>query len=74
VAGARAIAQAAAFLGLVAGFWHIHWVAGVVVLGSSLIALGVHSAGFTALEWRPSALDQDDPPKQRSEDGDAHGS
>ena len=50
VAGARAIAQGAAFLGVVAGFWHIHWIAGAVVLGSSLVAVGVHSAGFTALE------------------------
>jgi hypothetical protein len=75
VVGARAIAQGAAFLGLVAGFWHLHWLAGAVVLGSSLIAVGVHSAGFTALESQPSTLDQDDPPaKQHSEDGDADGS
>jgi hypothetical protein len=75
VAGARAVAQGAAFLGLVAGFWHLHWIAGAVVLGSSLIAVGVHSAGFTALEWQPSTLDQEDPPaKQEPEAADADGS
>ncbi len=65
VAGARAIAQGAAFLGLVAGFWHFDWIAGAVVLGSSLVAVGVHSAGFTALEWQPSKPAQDDPPGEQ---------
>jgi hypothetical protein len=74
VVGAKAIAQGAAFLGLVAGFWHVDWIAGAVVLGSSLIALGVHSAGFTALEL-PSTPDQEEPPgRQRSEQGDADNS
>ena len=62
VAGARAVAQGAAFLGLVAGFWHLDWIAGAVVIASSLVALGVHSAGFTALEWQPGRPAQDDPP------------
>jgi len=67
VFGTRAIAQGAAFLGLVAGFWHLHWIAGAAFLGSSLVALGVHSAGFTALEWQPSKPAQGDPPgEQRS--------
>jgi hypothetical protein len=71
VVGARAIAQGAAFLGLVAGFWHLHWIAGVVVLGSSLVALGVHSAGLTVLELHPSMLGQEEPPdKHHSEAGD----
>jgi hypothetical protein len=47
---ARATAQGSAFVGLVAGFWHIHWIAGVGVLVSAFVALGVHSAGFTRLE------------------------
>jgi hypothetical protein len=69
VVGARAVAQGAAFLGLVAGFWHLHWVAGVVILGTSLVALGVHSAGLTVLELQPSAPEPDDPPrKQLSEE------
>jgi len=47
---AKATAQGSAFVGLVGGFWHIYWIAGVGVLVSALVALGVHSAGFTRLE------------------------
>jgi len=47
---ARSIAQGAAFAGLVGGFWHIHWIAGVAVVVSAVVAVGVHSAGFTHLE------------------------
>jgi Na+(H+)/acetate symporter ActP len=50
VAVARTSAQAAAFVGVVAGFWHIHWIAGVGVLVSALVAVGVQSAGITRLE------------------------
>jgi Na+(H+)/acetate symporter ActP len=50
VAVAKATAQGSAFVGLVAGFWHIHWIAGVGVLVSAFVAMGVHSAGFTRLE------------------------
>lgn len=50
VAVARATAQASAFVGVVAGFWHIHWIAGVGVLVSALVAVGVQSAGITRLE------------------------
>ena len=50
VVGARAVALLAATVGLVAGFWHIHWIAGVAVLVSALVATGVHSAGFIRLE------------------------
>ena len=46
----QAIAQLAAFVGIVAGFWHISWVAGVVMLVAALVAVGVHSAGFVRLE------------------------
>ena len=46
----QVIAQLAAFLGIVAGFWHISWVAGVVMLVAALVAVGVHSAGFVRLE------------------------
>jgi hypothetical protein len=75
VAAARAIAQGAAFLGLVAGFWHLNWIAGAVALGSSLVALGVHSAGFTALELELSAPAHEDPPEeQASRDSEAESS
>ena len=47
---ARAIAQAAAVVGIVAGFWHITWVAGVTFLAAGLVAVGVHSAGFWRVE------------------------
>jgi hypothetical protein len=46
----QALAQLAAFVGIVAGFWHITWVAGVVMLVAGLVAVGVHSAGFVRLE------------------------
>lgn len=55
VAAARSIAMLSAFVGLVAGFWHIHWIAGAGVLGSTLVAVGVHSAGFSKLEFSPEA-------------------
>jgi hypothetical protein len=45
---ARVIAQLAAFVGLVAGFWDITWVAGMTFLVAALVAVGVHSAG----SWR----------------------
>jgi hypothetical protein len=74
VAGARAVAQGAAFLGLVAGFWHLDWIAGAAVIASSLVAVGVHSAGFTALEFQPPKPAQEDSPGEqpssdRPEDG-----
>ena len=47
---ARVIAQFAAFVGVVAGFWHIAWFAGVTFLVAGLVAVGVHSAGFWRLE------------------------
>jgi hypothetical protein len=72
VVGARTIAQGAAFLGLVAGFWHLHWIVGAVFLTSSLIALGVHSAGFTVLELQPSTVAQTG--KGQPDDCDADGS
>jgi hypothetical protein len=46
----RAIAQLVAFVGVVAGFWHIMWLAGVGVLVSGFVAMMVHSAGHFRLE------------------------
>ena len=46
----HAIAQAAAFVGIVAGFWHITWIAGVTFLAAGLIAVMVHSAGYMRVE------------------------
>jgi cation transport ATPase len=51
---ARVVAQLAAFVGIVAGFWHITWIAGVTFLAAGLVAVGVHSAGF----WRVERPDE----------------
>jgi hypothetical protein len=50
VTGAKVVAQGAAFLGLVAGFWHMYWIAGVVFLAAGFVGLFVHSAGWWRLE------------------------
>jgi cation transport ATPase len=49
---AQAVGQSAAFVGIVAGFWHITWVAGVGMLVAGFVAVGVHSAGYVRLEVR----------------------
>ena len=50
VAVARVVAQSCAFVGVVAGFWHILWIAGVVMLASGIVGVAVHSAGYWRLE------------------------
>ena len=50
---------------MVAGFWHIHWIAGVGTLASGLVAVVVHSAGYTRLE-----RDQAPTPQEGDEPGD----
>ncbi len=50
----QSIAQVFAFAGVVAGFWHVVWVAGVVVLVSGFAAMMVHSAGYFRLERVPA--------------------
>jgi hypothetical protein len=47
---AQSIAQLAAVVGIVAGFWHITWVAGVTFLVAGIVAMGVHSAGYWRVE------------------------
>ena len=47
---AQVIAQLAAFVGLVAAFWDITWVAGVTFLVVGIVAVGVHSAGYWRVE------------------------
>ena len=53
VAIARFIGQDAAFIGIVAAFWHIDMVAGICVLGASVIGMSAHSAGYTKLFYHP---------------------
>jgi hypothetical protein len=36
--------------GVVAGFWHVLWLAGVGIVASGLVGVGVHSAGYWRLE------------------------
>ena len=47
---AQVVGQAAALVGIVAGFWHITWIAGVTFLVAGLVAMLIHSAGFWRLE------------------------
>ena len=46
----QSVAQGAALVGLVAGFWHIMWIAGVTFLAVALVAVGIQSAGWYRLE------------------------
>ena len=55
VTGAKVVAQGAAFVGLVAGFWHIYWISGVVFLAAGFVGLFVHSAGWWRLEREEAA-------------------
>jgi hypothetical protein len=45
----RVAAQNLAFVGVVAGFWHVWWVAGVGMLAGGLVAVAVHAAGYLGL-------------------------
>jgi hypothetical protein len=49
---ARVVAQLSAATGVVAGFWHIRWIAGLAVLVSGLVGIGVHSGGYVRLELK----------------------
>ncbi len=44
-----------AFVGVVAGFWHIMWLAGVGILVGGFAAMMVHSAGYFRLELAAKA-------------------
>jgi len=46
----QAVRQGAAVIGLVAAFWHIHWIAGVGLRVRGFLAIAIHSAGFWQLE------------------------
>jgi hypothetical protein len=50
VAATKGVAQFCAFAGVVAAFWHIMWIAGVVILVSGIVGVAVYSAGYTRLE------------------------
>jgi predicted lysophospholipase L1 biosynthesis ABC-type transport system permease subunit len=62
---ARVVGQTGAFTGVVAGFWHIMWIAGVGVLASGLVGAAVQSAGYWRLE-----RDQERIPRKPEEPGE----
>jgi len=47
---ARVVGQVCAFVGVVAAFWHILWIAGVGMLVSGIVGVAVHAAGYWRLE------------------------
>jgi fatty acid desaturase len=65
VAIAQVVAQTCAFVGVVAGFWHILWIAGVGILATGLVGVAVHSAGYWRLE-----RDQAPTPQEAEQPGD----
>jgi hypothetical protein len=48
-----------AFAGVVAGFWHILWIAGVGILVSGLVGLVVYSTGHVRLERFRASMSQE---------------
>jgi hypothetical protein len=62
---AQVAAQTCAFVGVVAGFWHILWIAGAGMLTSGIVAVGVQSAAYLRLE-----RDQAPSPQLAEEPGD----
>jgi uncharacterized membrane protein YfcA len=46
----QVVAETCAAAGVVAGFWHVLWLAGVGIVASGLVGVGVHSAGYWRLE------------------------
>ncbi len=61
----KAVAQLCAFIGVVAGFWHILWIAGVGMLAGGIVGLAVHSAGYWRLE-----RDQEPTPQEAEQPSD----
>jgi fatty acid desaturase len=61
VEAARVLAQLGAFVGVVAGFWHVTWIAGVGMLAGGLVAVAVQSVGYWRLE-RDRLLGRDQQP------------
>jgi hypothetical protein len=50
----KPLANASVLVGIVAGFWHSTWIAGVAMLATAILAMGVHSAGSSRLERQAS--------------------
>ena len=60
---ARVVAQSCAFVGVVAGFWHILWIAGLGIFVSGLVGAAVLSAGYWGLgrDQKPSPQEREAP-------------
>ncbi len=43
---ARAVSQGSAFVGVAAAFWHVLWIAGVVVSVSGIVGLALYAAYY----------------------------
>ena len=59
VTAAEVVAQVCAFVGVVAGFWHIKWIAGVVLLASAIVGVAVNSVGYWRLERDQEPMSQE---------------
>ena len=53
VAFAQVAGLVSAFIGTVAGFWHILWVAGVAALGAGILGVVVYAVGYGNLTGTP---------------------
>jgi hypothetical protein len=76
VAVTQVVAEVCAGIGVVAGFWHILWIAGVGVLATGLMAVAVQSASYTRLERDPKpALEEADElgGRKRTRENTSHG-
>jgi hypothetical protein len=60
-------AQNYALVGVVAGFWHVHWVAGVGMLAGGPVGAVVQSVGYWRLE-RDRLLERDQQPTPQQDD------
>ena len=47
---AKPVAQLCAFVGVVAAFWHVLWIAGVAMVATAVVGVGVHAAGYPRLQ------------------------
>jgi len=47
---ARAVGQGSAFFGVAAAFWHVLWIAGVVVAVSGILGLALYATYYRRLE------------------------
>jgi hypothetical protein len=56
---AKPVALACAFVGVVAGFWHVIWIAGVAMIVAAFVAMLVHAAGYVRLELESSSTLRD---------------